>query len=119
MHIGIPREVRDGEARVGMTPAGVRHLVAMGHQVFVERGAGQPSGFADAAYIEAGADLVYSPEEVYGRSNLIVKVVRPTDAEFGLLGEGSTLVSFLQLASARPGKVETLLSKQITAIALE
>ena len=119
MHIGIPREVRDGEARVGMTPAGVRRLVAMEHQIFVERGAGERSGFADSAYIEAGADLVYSPEEVYKRSNLIVKVVRPTEAEFTLLGEDSTLISFLQLASARPDKVETLLSKQITAIALE
>jgi alanine dehydrogenase len=119
MDIGIPREVRDGEARVGITPVGVRNLATMGHQVFVERGAGERSGFADSAYIEAGADLVYSPEEVYKRSNLIVKVVRPTEAEFALLTENSTLISFLQLMAARPDKVETLLAKQITAIALE
>jgi alanine dehydrogenase len=119
MDIGIPREVRDGEARVGITPVGVRNLATMGHQIFVERGAGERSGFADSAYIEAGANLVYSPEEVYKRSNLIVKVVRPTEAEFALLTENSTLISFLQLVAARPDKLETLLFKRITAIALE
>jgi alanine dehydrogenase len=119
MKIGIPREVRDGEARVGMTPTSVRQLVAAGHQVFVERGAGERSGFADPAYIEAGADLVYSPEEVYWRADMVVKVVRPTLAEFELLKPESTLFSFLQMASARPGKLAMLLEKRVTAIALE
>ena len=119
MHIGIPREVRDGEARVGMTPLGVRQLVGMGHQVFVERGAGERSGFADSAYTDAGADLVYSPEEVYWRADLVIKVVRPTEAEFDLLREDSTLLAFLQLASARRRKIETLLRKRVTAIAYE
>ncbi len=119
MNIGIPREVRDGEARVGMTPIGVRQLVEMGQQVFVETGAGERSGFADTTYAEAGAELVYSPEEVYWRSDLVIKVVRPTEEEFGLLRDDSTLIAFLQLVSARPGKIETLLRKRITAIALE
>ncbi|HEX9371092.1 MAG TPA: alanine dehydrogenase [Roseiflexaceae bacterium] len=119
MHIGIPREIRDGEARVGMTPVGVRQLVDMGHQVFVERAAGQRSGFADAEYTEAGAEMVYSPEEVYWRSDMVIKVVRPTEDEFALLREDSTLIAFLQLASARRHKVEMLLSKRVTAIALE
>lgn len=119
MKIGIPREVREGEARVGMTPAGVRELVAMGHQVFVEHAAGERSGFADQAYIDAGADLVYSPQEVYWRAEMIVKVVRPTAAEFDLLQDGATLVGFLQLASIRQHKIETLLRKRVTAIALE
>jgi alanine dehydrogenase len=119
MHIGIPREVRDGEGRVGMTPAGVRRLVDMGHVVFVEHQAGERSGFADAAYVEAGATLVYSPEEVFWRSDLIIKVVRPTEDEFALLREDSALLAFLQLASARRGKVETLLRKRVTAIAYE
>ncbi|HEX9439933.1 MAG TPA: hypothetical protein VF909_09635, partial [Roseiflexaceae bacterium] len=118
MHIGIPREIRDGEARVGMTPVGVRQLVDMGHQVFVERAAGQRSGFADAEYTEAGAEMVYSPEEVYWRSDMVIKVVRPTEDEFALLREDSTLIAFLQLASARRHKVEMLLSKRVTAIAL-
>jgi len=119
MHIGIPREVRDGEARVGMTPIGVRQLVDMGHTIFVETGAGDRSGFADMTYADAGAELVYSPEEVYWRSDLILKVVRPTEDEFALLRDDSTLVAFLQLVSARSGKIETLLRKRITAIALE
>jgi alanine dehydrogenase len=119
MYIGIPREIRDGESRVGMTPTGARQLVGMGHQVFVERGAGEPSGFTDHAYTSSGAQLVYSPEEVYLRSDLIVKVVRPTREEFDLLREDSVLIAFLQLASAQPSKIETLLHKRITAIALE
>jgi len=119
MHIGIPREVRDGEARVGMTPVGVRQLAAMGHHVFVQAGAGQRSGFDDMAYTDAGAELVYSPEEVYWRSDQVIKVVRPTEEEFALLREDSTLIAFLQLVSARSGKIETLLRKRITAIALE
>ena len=119
MHIGVPREVRDGEARVGMTPIGVRQLVGLGHGVYVERGAGERSGFADTEYIDSGAQLVYSPEELYWRSDLVVKVVRPTSEEFRLLREDSTLIAFLQLASARRGKIETLLAKRVTAIALE
>src|SRR5215208_6633413 len=119
MHIGIPREVRDGEARVGMTPIGVRQLVDMGQRVFVETGAGDRSGFTDMTYAEAGAELVYSPEEVYWRSDLVIKVVRPTEEEFALLREDTTLLAFLQLASARRRKIDTLLRKRVTAIAYE
>ncbi|MBK9941758.1 MAG: alanine dehydrogenase [Kouleothrix sp.] len=119
MKIGIPREVRAGEARVGMTPAGVRELVRMGHHVWIERGAGVRSGFADQAYIDAGAELVYSPQEVYWRADLVIKVVRPTAPEFAMLKDGTTLLGFLQLASARQQKIEALLDKRITAIALE
>lgn len=119
MKIGIPREVREGESCVSLTPVGVRRLVSMGHRVCVERGAGERVGFPDQSYIDAGAQLVYTPEEVYWRSELITKVERPTSEEFALLQEDSTLVSFLQLAAARPGKLETLLQRKITAIALE
>src|SRR5207237_742192 len=94
MHIGIPREVRDGEARVGMPPVGARQLVGMGHQVFVERGAGERSGFGDDAYIEAAAAIVSAPAAVYWRADLVIKVVRPTEAEFALLREDSALIAF-------------------------
>ncbi|HZG67382.1 MAG TPA: hypothetical protein VEZ12_11605, partial [Herpetosiphonaceae bacterium] len=114
--IGIPRESREGETRVGMTPSGVRQLTAAGHQVFVERGAGERAGFTDLLYMEAGAQLVYSPEEAYWRSELIVKVARPTDGELELLKDGTTLLSFLHLASARVSKIELLLRKRILAI---
>lgn len=119
MKIGVPREVREGESCVSLTPVGVRRLVSMGHRVCVERGAGERVGFPDQSYIEAGAQLVYSPEEVYWRSDLITKVERPTFDEFTLFQDNATLVSFLQLAAARPSKIETMLEKQITAIALE
>ncbi len=119
MKIGIPREIREGESCVSLTPVGVRHLVNMDHRVYVEQGAGERVGYSDHSYADAGAELVYSAEEVYWRSDLITKVERPTAEEFDLLKEDSTLISFLQLAAARPDTVATLLHKRINAIAME
>jgi len=82
MDIGVPRERRHNDSRVGLTPAGVELLTAEGHTCYVELGAGLGAGFADTDYQKAGARIVYSGEEVYGRAELVLKVTRPTLEEF-------------------------------------
>ena len=81
MDIGIPRERRESEYRVGLTPIGVQLLMAEGHAVYVEHGAGLGAGFSDRDYEQAGARIVYQPQEAYGRADLVLKVARPTDEE--------------------------------------
>jgi alanine dehydrogenase len=119
MHVGIPKERRPDEHRVGLTPAGVELLAAAGHRCYVEAGAGLGAGFADDDYARAGAVVVYSGEEVYGRADLVVKVARPTGAELAWLRPGQTVMAFWHLASASPDNLEALLRRQITAIAYE
>ena len=79
MNIGIPREIRPFEYRVGLSPAGVEILCQHGHTVFVEHKAGNGAGFPDKEYEQAGAKIVYSPEEAYGRADLVLKIARPTE----------------------------------------
>ncbi len=119
MDIGIPKQKRPFDYRAGLTPMGVEILTHQGHRVYVERDAGQGSGFDDERYREAGAQIVYSTEEVYGRSDMILTVSRPLLTEFELLHQGQTLCGFLHLAVAHPRKIELLLERKITAIAYE
>ncbi len=119
MEFGIPREVRDLESRVGLTPAGVSSLVRRGHTVYVEQGAGEASGFSDETYRHSGANVVYSPAEVYGRSDTVVKVTRPTAQEHRLFRPGQTIIAFLHLAVASPDFLIALREHEITAIACE
>ena len=119
MDIGIPRERRNYDSRVGFTPAGVELLTAEGHTCYVELGAGLGAGFSDRDYERAGARIAYSGEEVYGRAALVLKVTRPTVKEFEWLQDGQILMSFMSLAAARRDKVELLLKKRITVIAYE
>ena len=119
MDIGIPRERRESEYRVGLTPAGVQQLVAAGHSCYVERDAGIGAGFSDHDYEEAGGRIVYSTQEAYGRADLVLKVARPTIEEVGWMRQGQTLMGFLHLAAARRSRVEALLEKRVTAIAYE
>jgi alanine dehydrogenase len=119
MDFGIPREVRDLEARVGLTPAGVSTLVRNGHTVYVERNAGQAAGFSDENYRRNGANVVYSPAEVYGRADVVIKVTRPTAAEHSLFRPGQMIMSFLHLPVASPDLLEALRESEITAIAYE
>jgi len=119
MDIGVPRERREYEYRVGLPPAGVQLLTEAGHRVYVEHHAGLGAGFTDEDYVKAGGTLVYSTEEVYGRAQMVVKVSRPTAEEFDLLSEKQILLGFLHLAVAQRSKVESLLRKHITAIAYE
>ena len=119
MDIGIPRERRESEYRVGLTPIGVQLLTAEGHAVYVERGAGLGAGFNDRDYEQAGARIVYQPQEAYGRADLVLKVARPTAEECDWLREGQIVIGLLHLAAARRSRVEALLEKRVTAIGYE
>jgi alanine dehydrogenase len=119
MDIGIPKQQRPFDYRVGLTPMGVDILTSLGHRVYVQRDAGQGSGFEDERYRNAGGQIVYSTEEVYGRSQMILSVSRPLLPEFDLLQEGQILCGFLHLAVSHPGKIEVLLKRNVTAIAYE
>lgn len=118
MLIAVPKEIKTREYRVGMTPAGVRTLVEDGHTVLVESGAGLGSGITDEQYRASGAQLDDSPEELYGKAELIVKVKEPLPGEYGLLKRGKILFTFLHLAPA-PELTRMLLEKGITGIAYE
>jgi alanine dehydrogenase len=119
MHIGVPRERRADEHRVGLTPANVELLSSAGHVCSVEKDAGRGAGFSDAEYEKAGARIVYSGEEAYGRADLVVKVSKPMAEEANWLRVGSTLMGFLHLAAGRRNRVDTLLERKVTAIAYE
>ena len=119
MNISIPKERRDSEYRVGLTPAGVELLSKQGHQCFVEHEAGLGSGFTDHAYQNAGATIVYNGEEIYGRADLMLKVSSPTREEYPWMPTGLTLLGFLHLSAGTPAKIEKLLEKKITAIGYE
>ncbi len=119
MDFGVPKEVRESENRVGLTPAGVYALVQAGHRVYIERGAGLGAGFTDENFRAVGADVVYAAEEAYGRARVIAKVARLKETEYAFLQSGQTIVSFLHLAVASRDLMEALKQHQITAIAYE
>jgi alanine dehydrogenase len=119
MDFGIPREVRDLESRVGLSPAGVSTLASAGHAVYVEAGAGMGAGFSDENYREAGGHIVYSAQEAYGRADVVVKVTRPTAAEHALFRPGQTIFSFLHLPVSSPDLLEALTERAITAVSYE
>lgn len=117
MLIGVPKEIKDHEFRVGISPLGVSALVRAGHEVRVATKAGAALGFDDDAYRAAGATIVRSPAKVYA-AELVVKVKEPQPAEFGFLRRGQLLFTYLHLAAARP-LLDTLLERRVTAIAYE
>ncbi len=118
MIVGVPKEIKNNEFRVALTPAGVMALKKSDHKVLVEKGAGQGSGISDEAYQAAGAVILETPMEVFSVSDLIVKVKEPVESEYELLKKGSTLFTYLHLAPNLP-LVRVLLEKTITAIAYE
>ena len=118
MLIGVPREIKVREYRVGMTPAGVRELVARGHRVLVERGAGAGVDFDDETYRAAGAELLADVAAVFAGADLIVKVKEPQPSEWLLLRPGQGLFTYLHLAPDRP-QAQGLLASGATAIAYE
>ncbi len=118
MLIGIPTEVKDHEYRVGMIPAAVHALVAAGHQVIVQQGAGLGSSIPDQNYVEAGAEIVADAATVYGRAEMVVKVKEPVESEYPLLKRGQTLFTYLHLAPL-PELTAVLLEREITGVAYE
>ena len=118
MHIGCPKEIKPQEFRVGMTPALVQDLVARGHTVKIEAGAGLGAGFSDAAYEQAGAGLVKTAAEIFAQSEMIVKVKEPQAEERKMLREGQLLFTYLHLAPDAD-QTHDLLASGCTAIAYE
>jgi alanine dehydrogenase len=118
MQIGLPKEIKDGEFRVGLVPAGVHELAADGNTVWVEKGAGDGSGFSDEEYAAAGANILESADEVYARTELLVKVKEPIEAEYRRLRRGQIIFAYLHLAPL-PELTQVLLQKHVSGIAYE
>jgi len=119
MRIGIPKETFFEEKRVALAPAGVDTLVQSGHSVFIQSGAGEDSHFSDEEYRDVGANVVYSPEEVFQRSELIAKISALTEDEINYLQDDQIVFSFLRLAVGKKKIIEKLLEKKITALSYE
>jgi alanine dehydrogenase len=118
MRIGVPKEIKDNEFRVGLTPSSVAELVHHGHEIVVERGAGAGSGLTDAEYAAAGAVSADSAESIYARCDLIVKVKEPQPQERRMLRRGQVLFTYLHLAADREQTMD-LLASGATCIAYE
>jgi alanine dehydrogenase len=118
MRIGVPTEIKDNEYRVGMVPSGVRDLTHDGHEVFVQQGAGNGSGFTDAEYEAAGAKVLEHAGDVFAEADMIVKVKEPIAADLARLKDGQLLFTYLHLAPV-PELTAALLEKKITGIAYE
>jgi len=117
MNIGIPKEIKVQEHRVGLVPSAVYLLVKLGHKVFVEKGAGTDSGYCDDEYADADATLTASHEEAFS-ADLVIKVKEPLPSEYPLLNEGQVLFTYLHLAANRE-LTDALLEARVTAIAYE
>jgi alanine dehydrogenase len=116
MIVGVPKETKDHEYRVGVIPATAAELVRRGHNVLVQKGAGLGAGLPDAAYEEAGAEMLDSADQVFERAELIVKVKEPLVHERKRLKRGQVLFTYLHLA-ADPKQAEELIASGVTAIA--
>ena len=96
--VGIPKEIKNNENRVGMTPAGVAELTRRGHEVFVQHTAGEGSGFSDDDYVKAGATILPAIEDVYREAEMIVKVKEPIEPEYKLVRRGQLLFTYFHFA---------------------
>ncbi len=118
MIVGVPKEIKKEEYRVGIVPGGVRLLAVSGHRVLIERGAGAGAGIPDEEYADAGATLVPSAVEVYSQAELVMKVKEPLPPEYDLLKPGLVIYTYLHLAPA-PELTAVLLAKDVIGIAYE
>jgi alanine dehydrogenase len=118
MIIGVPKEIKDNEARVGVTPVGVKALTEAGHKLLVETQAGALSGFDDAEYQDAGAEIVGDAGYVWGKSEMVVKVKEPIEREYVYFREGLVLFTYLHLAPL-PALTDKLLESKVIGIAYE
>lgn len=118
MIIGIPKEIKNNENRVAVTPAGVKELVGHGHTVYVQKTAGNGSGFSDKEYTDAGAQLLPTIEDVYAKAEMIIKVKEPIEPEYKLIRKGQLLFTYFHFASDRP-LTDAMLESGATCIAYE
>jgi len=118
MIIGVAKEIKNNENRVGLTPAGAADLCKAGHTVLMEQGAGFGSGFSDESYVEVGASIIADKKELFDRSEMIIKVKEPLAAEYDLFHEGQILFTYLHLAP-EPELTKAMLDKKVIGIAYE
>src|SRR5437762_604575 len=118
MIIGVPKEIKDHETRVGLIPSGVAALRETGHEVLVETRAGEGSSITDGEYVQAGADILDSAASLWSRADLVVKVKEPQPAEYGFFRPGLTLFTYLHLAPL-PELTEKLLAAKVNGVAYE
>lgn len=118
MKIGIPKEIKNNENRVGATPAGVKELVAHGHELYVQHTAGEGSGFADEEYAAAGATILPTIEDVYATADMIIKVKEPIEPEYKLIRKGQVLFTYFHFASER-ALLDAMLESGAVCIAYE
>jgi len=118
MIVGVPREIKTREYRVGLVPGGAAALLARGHTVLIEKGAGLGSGLGDSAYESVGAEIVERAADVWKRAEMIVKVKEPIHSEYGLMKEGQTIYTYFHLAADKPLS-KALLEKKIASVAYE
>ena len=118
MIIGVPKEIKPQEHRVGLIPSTATTLTRKGHSVLVQKGAGIGSGYPDQTYIDAGAQIIDTAKKVYAQAEMIVKVKEPLKAEYGLLRKGQILFTYLHLAASKP-LTEALLKSGVTGVAYE
>ncbi|MEP3388980.1 MAG: NAD-binding protein, partial [Reichenbachiella sp.] len=102
MIIGVPKEIKNNENRVALTPSGVKELKRHGHQVFVQKTAGEGSGFSDEEYTSVGAELLPTIEDVYGKAEMIIKVKEPIEPEYKLIKEDQLVFTYFHFASHEP-----------------
>lgn len=118
MIVGVPREIKNDENRVSMTPAGVSAFIRKGHEVLVEKGAGLGSGFGDGDYEKEGARILPDARDIFGRSGMIIKVKEPQPAEVAMLKEGQVLYTYLHLAPDYE-LTRGLMERKVIAVAYE
>jgi alanine dehydrogenase len=118
MKVGVPREVKDHEYRVAITPSGVRELTLRGHHVYVEQHAGEGSLISDADFKHVGAEILERASDVWASADLLLKVKEPLEIEYPLLREGQVLFTYLHLAASKPC-TDALLASRTTAVAYE
>ncbi|MFZ1680659.1 MAG: alanine dehydrogenase, partial [Rhizobiaceae bacterium] len=118
MRVGCPKEIKNHEYRVGMTPGAVREYVAHGHDVLIQTGAGAGIGADDGAYQAAGAKIARTAEEVFAKSDMVVKVKEPQPSEWAQLRDGQILYTYLHLAPD-PEQTRGLVASGVTAVAYE
>jgi len=118
MKIGLPKEIKDNEYRVGLTPAGVHALTAAGHTVYVQKSAGEGSGFSDEQYVKAGGNLLDTADEVWETGDMIVKVKEPVAPEYPRMRENQLLFTYLHLAPELE-LTKQMLDRNVTGVAYE
>src|ERR687891_88587 len=116
--VGVPREIKDNEYRVAVTPAGVRELTLAGHEVLVEESAGEGSSIPDEAYLKYGAEMAPDARSVFDSADLILKVKEPVPEEHRMLREGQILFTYLHLAASRE-LTQALAERKVSAVAYE